>query len=123
MEDKGVSIPPKRNSDSAKDRTVKGKAEEILSIRILATGNIDSAKALTALLLGDLGFVDGHALETILSIPYKSIMEMVSKDQIPHHRVGNRVRFRLKEIIQWIDSGKAESLPILTKNQEGKWHL
>jgi len=68
-------------------------------------------------------FINGRQLAKDLCIAYKSVMTMVSKDQIPYRRIGRRVLFRLSEINRWIDSGKAESLEVLTKNKEGRWQL
>jgi len=102
---------------------IGNEEHEVLKIRVLADRGVGRSNVRLAILLNEFAYVDGQSLAALLSIPYKSIMELVSADQIPHHRIGKRVRFSLSEINRWIASGKAERSEILTKNEEGQWQL
>ena len=106
------------------EKSNNDKEREVLTIRLLADHRVTNPMAITQVLFRDFGFIDAKTLSGLIGIPYRSLIEdMVAFDKIPYHRIGRRVRFRLPEIKKWVESGKAESLEVLTKDKEGKWQL
>jgi excisionase family DNA binding protein len=48
---------------------------------------------------------------TLLKVEPQTIYQLTYRGRIPHFKIANRLRFRLSEIIEWIDGHKVEKGP------------
>jgi excisionase family DNA binding protein len=47
----------------------------------------------------------------LLKIKPQAIYQLTYRGKIPHFKIANRLRFRLSEIVEWIDAHKVEKGP------------
>ena len=48
--------------------------------------------------------VDANVVARYLGVGRSTVYEMAKRDELPHRRIGNRVKFRMDEIYAWDDS-------------------
>ena len=52
--------------------------------------------------LDDLTTIDGYKVAEILGKDYSDVMKMVRRGELPHIRIGRRVRFRVAALREWM---------------------
>jgi excisionase family DNA binding protein len=48
-------------------------------------------------------FVDGNKVARYLGVSYKTVMRWAGEKRIRSYKVGNTVRFRLSEVVAWME--------------------
>ena len=48
---------------------------------------------------------------TLLKVEPQTIYQLTYRGKIPHFKIANRLRFRLSEIVEWIEKHKVEKGP------------
>lgn len=57
-------------------------------------------------------FIDVADLANFLKVKKRTAYHIVATLNMPHYRVGRLIRFKLSEVVEWMNKNKAEQLNV-----------